>query len=114
MQSVTSTLVKSETLETIRLILPAGKRVGSHQVSGSITVHCLEGRIEFQAYRQWQTLGPAQLLPLTGGELYAAKAIEDSSDLITIQLTTEHAVEEFAAEVMLACYGHAPDEAESA
>ena len=49
-----------------------------------------------------------------GGELHAAKAIEDSSDLITIQLTTEHAVEEFAAEVMLACYGHAPDEAESA
>ena len=113
-ESVTSTLVKSGTLEIIRLILPAGKRVRSHQVSGPITVHCLEGRIEFQAYGQWQILESGQLLFLSGGELHAAKAIEDSSVLITIHLTTEYAVEESAAEVMLARYGHDPDEAENA
>ena len=112
-ESVTSTLVKSGTLEIIRLILPAGKRVRSHQVSGPITVHCLEGRIEFQASDQWQTLESGQLVFLTG-ELHAVKSIEDSSVLITIHLTTEYAVEDSAAELMLARYGHDPDEAASA
>ncbi len=112
-QATTSTLAKSETLEIIRLILPAGKRVRSHQVSGPITVHCLEGRIEFQAFGQWQTLVSGQLLFLTGGELHAARAIEDSSVLITIHLTTPGAVEESAADLMLARFGHDPEAAEN-
>ena len=47
--SITSTLVKTERLEVIRLIVLAGKDVPLHQVTGEITVQCLEGRIAFTA-----------------------------------------------------------------
>lgn len=113
-QAVTTTLAKTEQMEIIRLILPAGKKIPSHRVAGPITVHCLEGRVEFQAFGKWQTLEPGQLLFLTGGELHAVRSIEHSSVLVTIHLTTEHAVEESAAGLMLARFGHDPDETESA
>ena len=90
-ESVTSTLVKSEQLEVIRLMLPAGKEIPSHKVARPITVQCLEGRVEFQSYGKWQTLEPGQLLYLEGGQLHAVKGIEDASVLVTIQLLPKNA-----------------------
>ena len=113
-QAVTTTLAKTEQMEIIRLVLPAGKKIPPHKVSGPITVQCLEGRVEFQAFGKWQTLEQGQMLYLTGGELHAVKSLENSSVLVTIHLTTEHAVEESAAGLMLARYGHDPEGAESA
>jgi quercetin dioxygenase-like cupin family protein len=113
-QAVTTTLAKSNELEIIRLILPAGKKIPPHKVAGPITVQCLEGRVEFQVFGKWQTLEPGQLLFLTGGEMHAAKSLEDSSVLITIHLTTEHAVQESAAGLLLSRFGHDPEAAETA
>ena len=113
-EAVTTTLAKSEQLEIIRHILPTGKKIPPHKVAGPITVHCLEGRVEFQAFGKWQTLESGQLLFLTGRELHALKSIENSSVLVTIQLTTESAVEESAARLMLARFGHDPEATESA
>jgi quercetin dioxygenase-like cupin family protein len=45
----TVALFKSEELEVMRLIVPAGKTVPSHQVKGEITVQCLEGEVAFTA-----------------------------------------------------------------
>ena len=45
----TSTLVKTDGLEIIRLAVPAGKELLHHQVAGEITVQCLEGRVAFTA-----------------------------------------------------------------
>lgn len=47
-RSVTTTLVKTEHLEVIRLVVPAGKEIPPHQVAGEITVQCLEGEVEFR------------------------------------------------------------------
>ena len=85
-QSVTSTLVKSDQMEVIRLMLPAGKEIPPHKVAGPITVQCLEGRVEFQTHGKWQSLEPGQLLYLEGGQLHAVKGVEDASVLVTIQL----------------------------
>lgn len=85
-QSVTSTLIKSERLEVIRLVVPAGKVIPPHKVAGPITVQCLEGRIEFEAGGSRRPLGPGEMLYLTGDELHSLKGIEDSSVLVTIQL----------------------------
>ena len=74
-QAVTTILAKSDDVEIIRLILPAGKKIPLHKVSGPITVQCLEGRVEFQVFGQWKTLEPGQLLFLAAGELHAAKSI---------------------------------------
>ena len=43
----TTTLIKTRSLEVIRLVLPAGKEIPPHTVPGEITVQCLEGRVLF-------------------------------------------------------------------
>lgn len=85
--SKTTTLVKSDDLELIRLVLPAGKEIPMHQAHGAITVQCLEGRISFTAESKTQELMPGQLLYLRTGEPHGLNAIEDSSVLVTILLS---------------------------
>jgi quercetin dioxygenase-like cupin family protein len=85
-QSVTTTLIKTDKLEVIRLVLPAGKEIPPHQVTGEITVQCLEGVVGFSAQGGTTVLEPGQLLYLSGSELHALKGIEDASVLVTILL----------------------------
>lgn len=85
-QSVTTTLVKTDKLEVIRLVLPAGKEIPQHQVAGEITVQCLEGVVGCSAQGQTTILEAGQLLYLSATEPHALKGIEDSSVLVTILL----------------------------
>ena len=89
--STTTTLVKTNDLELIRLVLPAGKEIPMHHARGEITVQCLEGRITFTAQNRTQELTPGQLLYLVGGEPHALKAIEHSSVLVTLLLAQKPA-----------------------
>jgi quercetin dioxygenase-like cupin family protein len=81
-----TTLVKTDKLEVIRLVLPADKEIPHHQVTGEITVQCLEGSVSFIAQGQTKVLEAGQLLFLSGSELHALKGVEDSSVLVTILL----------------------------
>ena len=85
-EQVTQTLIKTASLELIRLILPTGKEITEHKVDGEITVQCVEGRIAFTARGQTQELQAGQMLYLAGGDPHALKAIEDSSVLVAILL----------------------------
>jgi len=85
-QSVTTTVIKTEHLEVIRLVVPAGKEIPPHQVAGEITVQCLEGEVEFRSGGQSQALAAGHLLYLRGNETHALRGIQDSSVLVTIQL----------------------------
>lgn len=82
----TSTLVKTDRLEVIRLALPAGKELPHHQVAGEITVHCLEGRVAFTAGATARELRVGQMLYLAGNEPHSLRGIEDASVLLTILL----------------------------
>lgn len=46
-ERVTSTLAKTEALELLRLVIPAGTQIAQHQVPGEVTVQCLEGQVIF-------------------------------------------------------------------
>ncbi len=83
---VTQTLIKTASLELIRLILPAGKVIAEHKVDGEITVQCVEGRVAFTARGKTQELQAGQMLYLAGGDPHALKAIEESCVLVTILL----------------------------
>lgn len=85
-QAVTTTLVKTDQLEVIRLILPAGKEIPAHQVPGEITVQCLEGSVSFTAQGQTKLLQAGQLLYLAGSEPHSLKGVEDASVLVAILL----------------------------
>ncbi len=82
----TSTLIKTETLEVIRLVLPAGKEVPGHRVAGEITVQCLDGRVAFTAGDKVRELNAGELLYLAGNEPHSLRGIENASVLVTILL----------------------------
>ena len=82
----TYTLFKSEQLEVLRLVLPAGKVIAEHRAPGEITVQCLEGAVEFEVHGEARELRAGHMLYVAAREPHALKAIEDSSVLVTIQL----------------------------
>jgi quercetin dioxygenase-like cupin family protein len=83
----TRTVVKTATLEIIRLVMQSGKDFRGHKVPGEITVQCLEGRCTFAAAGVTRDLEPDYLIYLTGGEEHSLQATEDCSLLLTILLS---------------------------
>jgi quercetin dioxygenase-like cupin family protein len=85
-QAKTTTLVQTDALKIVRLVVPAGKDIPSHRAPGEITVQCLEGRVAFTAGETTYELGAGQMLNLPGKEPHALRRIEDASLLVTILL----------------------------
>ncbi|TWT74335.1 cupin domain-containing protein [Allorhodopirellula solitaria] len=85
-ESKTQALLKTDNIEALRLVLPAGKKIAEHKAPGEITVQCLEGAIQFTSPSGTQTMLAGDLLFLHAAELHAVEAIEDSSVLVTILL----------------------------
>lgn len=84
--SRTTVLVKTPTLEVIRLVIRAGERHSKHHVPGEITVQCLEGRIVFGVEDVSHELTAGQMLYLAGGQAHFVEGVENSSILLTILL----------------------------
>ncbi len=85
-QARTITLVKSDTLELLRVVVPAGKEIPPHQVAGDITIHCLEGVLEVDLDNETRTVRAGELLYLQGNQSHALRGIENSTALVTILL----------------------------
>jgi quercetin dioxygenase-like cupin family protein len=84
--SRTTVLVKTPTLEVIRMVVRAGERHSKHHVPGEITVQCLEGRIIFGVEDKPHELKAGQMLYLAGGQSHYVQGVENSSILLTILL----------------------------
>jgi len=82
----TTVLMKTPTLELIRLVVPAGKLIPEHRARGEITIHCLEGRIALTVSGRTRDLDAGQLAHLPQGEPHALRGVEDASLLVTIAL----------------------------
>lgn len=82
----TTTLVKTDSLELIRIVLPAGKDIKPHDVPGEITVQCLEGKVAFCTGESECELTAGKMIYLAGSDEHALRAVEDSSLLVTILL----------------------------
>ena len=82
----TSTLIRAEQVEVIRLVVPAGKEIAEHKAKGEIVVQCLEGKVAFTAFGKTQNLETGKLLYLPTGEPHSVKGIENASLLLTILL----------------------------
>lgn len=80
----TAALVKNDDFEAIRLVVPKGHEMRSHQVKGAITVYCIDGRISFHDGDKTHDLKAGHWLFLPGGAPHSLSGIEDSSVLLTI------------------------------
>jgi quercetin dioxygenase-like cupin family protein len=82
----TVALFKTDGLEVMRVVMPAGKAMPSHWVKGEVTMHCLEGEVELTAGGTTQRMKAGQLVWLEGAVDHALKAVQHSSLLVTIVL----------------------------
>jgi quercetin dioxygenase-like cupin family protein len=83
-------LAKTAHMELIRLVLPKERPMPEHKVEGELTLQCLEGEIEIDAYGRRVTLKPGEMLFLAGGVPHSVRALEDGVALMTILLTHPH------------------------
>lgn len=82
----TQTLLKTNSVEVVRIVMLAGKEISEHEAPGEIIVQCVEGRIAFTALARTQELTAGQLLYLPAEEPHTVKCLEDASFLLTILL----------------------------
>ena len=80
----TTTLVKTDHLQIIRLILKSGKSLPNHSAPGILIIQCLEGRVIFKCLGKTHELSPGQLLHLPPAEPHAVECLETASLLLTI------------------------------
>ncbi len=69
-------LIRSDHLEVVRLVLPAGKHISEHRAPGEITVQCLEGVVTFGTGVGAQLMRSGDMLFLSGGEPHWLEAVE--------------------------------------
>ena len=84
-EAQTNALVKTGAFEAIRMVIPAGHEVcHNHRVDGPITIHCLEGRIDFTADGDKRAVRAGQWLFLPGGVPHTISGVDDSLVLLTV------------------------------
>ena len=81
--AVTTSLLKTQALQLMRLVLPAGQGLPEHHVPGAITVQCLEGDAIVTTPSRICKLSTGQLVVLDGGEPHAVKATSDGGCFVT-------------------------------
>jgi len=81
--ATTEVLFRAAAADMIRLVLPAGKFMPEHKVSGELIVFCLEGKVEFSVLGNTSVLVPGQMLYLSPAQVHAVRALEASSLLLT-------------------------------
>lgn len=86
-QTKSSTLIKHEAFEVIRLIVEPNKKIPPHSVAGPITVQCLVGDCDFYVDGDPQPMAPGSWLYLNGGTTHSVTASERSILLVTIIFT---------------------------
>jgi quercetin dioxygenase-like cupin family protein len=84
--AVSTSLLKSERIQLLHLVLPARRDIPQHHVDDELTIHCLEGDVELQMPGGVRRLGPSQLVVLPAGQSYSLSARVDSAVLMTLLL----------------------------
>ena len=84
--AVSTSLLKSERIQLLHLVLPIHRDIQQHHVDDECTIHCLEGDVEVLMPGGARRLGPGQLVVLPAGQPYALSARADSALLMTLLL----------------------------
>jgi quercetin dioxygenase-like cupin family protein len=83
---VSSSLIKTERIQLLHLVLPAHKDLPEHSVSDECTVHCIEGEVEVVTAAGTRRLNAGSLLVLAAHERHSLRARSDAAVLVTLLL----------------------------
>jgi quercetin dioxygenase-like cupin family protein len=84
--AVSHAFLKTEHIELMRLVLPAGKSMPEHWVEGEVTLQCLEGAFELEAHGRRQPVRVGEMVYLGPRVPHALHARENTSVLMTVLL----------------------------
>jgi len=84
--SPSTSLIKTEQLQLMHVVLHSGQRLPEHKVAGEISIQCLAGRVQLVLPGQRLPIAAGQLIVLRGGEPHALVAEQDSCLLVTLVL----------------------------
>jgi quercetin dioxygenase-like cupin family protein len=84
--AVSTSLLKTQRLQLLHLVLPARRDLPQHHVDDECTIHCLEGDVEVQMPSGVRRLAPSQLVVMPAGQPYSLSARVDSAVLMTLLL----------------------------
>src|SRR3954453_6732407 len=85
-QAASHAILKTRSLELMRIVLRRGAALPPHSVYGELTLLCLEGAVAVDAGGRSCELRVHQLLLLPAQQEYAIRALDDASLLMTVQL----------------------------
>ena len=86
----THAIVRAAQFEAIRLVLPAGTEIPTHNVVGPITLYCIEGHARLDLDVGQVEMRAGDWLHLEGGTPHSVKGVEDTSMLLTILFVVTH------------------------
>ena len=78
------TLIKDGELRVTLIVVGAGGEIPEHQADGPITVHVLDGAIEFVTAKGAHPLGAGHLLALPGGVRHSVRSADGGTFLLTV------------------------------
>jgi quercetin dioxygenase-like cupin family protein len=82
----TTTLIKTDCIEVLRVMMSKGKQLARHKVPGEIILQCIAGSATLNFGDRECELSPGMLTYLHGGQEHSLTANEDSALLLTILL----------------------------
>ncbi|MED5622071.1 hypothetical protein [Ideonella sp. BN130291] len=85
-RSANHAILKTHSLELMRIVLPAGQALPPHSVYGEVTVQCIEGEVALEGEGGACQLSAQQLVLLPAQTRYTVRALRDASLLVTVQL----------------------------
>jgi quercetin dioxygenase-like cupin family protein len=85
-QAVSTSLIKTERLQLLHLVLRAHGNQPEHHVDDECTVHCLEGVVELVTPAGVRQLGAGEVVLLPARQKHALRARTDCAVLVTLLL----------------------------
>ncbi|MBA2721557.1 MAG: cupin domain-containing protein [Methylibium sp.] len=85
-KAVSTSLLKTDRLQLLHLVLPAHHDQPEHHVADECTVHCLEGDVEVVMPGGTRRLQSGELVVLPGQQRHSLRARSDSAVLLTLLL----------------------------
>lgn len=82
-QGTSATVLETNRLQLIRLVVPAGRVVPAHRVPAEVTVHVIEGQVSLLHEGNEAEMHPGDVIFLCPQELHSLRGIKDSTVLVT-------------------------------